>query len=107
MDVHIKAKNFGPIEKAGEPSRAVNLYRAALSGPLRDDTREDVKNMLNACLAGLSHPHSTPLECVHWVILCSIDMLLRNQRYEARMGFPGSKACYWQLSYQSLKIEEA
>ena len=40
-------------EKAGDPSRAVNLYRAALSGPLRDDTREDVKNMLNACLASL------------------------------------------------------
>ena len=42
-------------EKAGDPSRAVNLYRAALSGPLRDDTRKDVENMLNACLAGLSH----------------------------------------------------
>ena len=41
-------------EKAGEPSRAVNLYRAALSSPLRDDTREDVENMLNACLAALS-----------------------------------------------------
>ena len=32
-------------EKAGDPSRAVNLYRAALSGPLRDDTRKDVENM--------------------------------------------------------------
>jgi len=50
-------------EKAGEPSRAVNLYRTALSGPLRADTREEVENMLNACLAGLSHSHSTPLEC--------------------------------------------
>ena len=40
-------------EKAGEPSRAVNLYRAALSGPLRDDTRRDVENMLNACLTSL------------------------------------------------------
>ena len=45
-------------EKAGEPSRAVNLYRAALSGPLREDTREDVENMLNACLAGLSYQPS-------------------------------------------------
>ena len=42
-------------EKAGEPSRAVNLYRAALSGPLREDTRRDVENMLNACLATLNH----------------------------------------------------
>ena len=41
-------------EKAGDPSRAVNLYRAALSGPLRDDTREEVENMLNACLVTLN-----------------------------------------------------
>ena len=40
-------------EKAGEPSLAVNLYRAALSGPLREDTRTDVENMLNACLVAL------------------------------------------------------
>ena len=45
-------------EKAGDPSRAVNLYRAALSGPLRDDTREDVENMLNACLTALDHQPS-------------------------------------------------
>ena len=48
-------------EKAGETSRAVNLYRAALSGPLREDTREEVENMLNTCLAGLSHQ---PLESI-------------------------------------------
>ena len=41
-------------EKAGNPSRAVNLYRAALSGPLREDTRQEVKNMLRACLIALS-----------------------------------------------------
>ncbi len=41
-------------EKAGDPSRAVNLYRAALSGPLRDDTREEVENMLRACLIALN-----------------------------------------------------
>ncbi|MDE0686939.1 MAG: hypothetical protein OXI61_02110 [Candidatus Poribacteria bacterium] len=45
-------------EKAGEPSRAVNLYRAALAGPLREDTRQDVENMINACLAGLGHQPS-------------------------------------------------
>ena len=41
-------------EKAGDPSRAVNLYRAALSGPLRDDTRREVENMLRACLVVLN-----------------------------------------------------
>ena len=41
-------------EKAGDPSRAVNLYRAALSGPLRDDTREEVKSMLSAYLVVLN-----------------------------------------------------
>lgn len=47
-------------EKAGEPSRAVNLYRAALSGPLRDDTRQEVESMLSACLVTLNHrqPHN-------------------------------------------------
>ena len=41
-------------EKAGHLERAVNLYRAALSGPLRDDTREEVENMLSACLVALN-----------------------------------------------------
>ena len=41
-------------EKAGDPSRAVNLYRAALSGPLRDDTRQEVENLLSACLIALN-----------------------------------------------------
>ena len=41
-------------EKAGDTSRAVNLYRAALSGPLRDGTRREVENMLGICLAELS-----------------------------------------------------
>ena len=41
-------------EKAGDPSRAVNLYRAALSGPLREDTRQEVESMLRACLSALN-----------------------------------------------------
>lgn len=41
-------------EKAGDTSRAVNLCRAALSGPLRDGTRREVENMLGVCLAELS-----------------------------------------------------
>ena len=41
-------------EKAGDPCRAVNLYRAALSGPLREDTRREVENLLSACLVALN-----------------------------------------------------
>ena len=41
-------------EKAGDPSRAVNLYRAALSGPLHDDTRREIENMLSRCLVALN-----------------------------------------------------
>ena len=40
-------------EKAGDPSRAANLYRAALLGPLREDTRREVENMLSGCLVAL------------------------------------------------------
>ena len=40
-------------EKAGDPSRATNLYRAALAGPLREVTRKEVEGMLAACLARL------------------------------------------------------
>jgi hypothetical protein len=40
-------------EKAGDPSRATNLYRAALAGPLREVTRKDVEGMLEGCLARL------------------------------------------------------
>jgi hypothetical protein len=45
-------------EKAGDPSRAANLYRAALGGPLREVTRKEVEAMLAACLARLKD--STP-----------------------------------------------
>ncbi len=38
-------------KKAGDPSRATNLYRAALAGPLRDVTRNEVDAMLTECLA--------------------------------------------------------
>ena len=40
-------------EKAGDPSRATNLYQAALAGPLRPVTRKEVEGMLAACLARL------------------------------------------------------
>ena len=40
-------------EKAGDPSRAANLYRAALGGPLREVTRKEVEGMLVTCLARL------------------------------------------------------
>jgi hypothetical protein len=38
-------------EKAGDLSRATNLFRAALGGPLREVTRREVERMLAACLA--------------------------------------------------------
>jgi hypothetical protein len=39
--------------KSGELSRAVNLYQAALAGPLRAVTRKEVEGLLAACLARL------------------------------------------------------
>src|SRR5438105_1214359 len=44
------------FQKAGDPSRAMNLYRAALAGPLRSVTRKEVEEMLNQCLALLLGP---------------------------------------------------
>jgi hypothetical protein len=41
-------------QKGGDPSRAANLYRAALAGPLRPNTRRDVEAMLAGCLDELS-----------------------------------------------------
>jgi hypothetical protein len=41
-------------QKGGDPSRAVNLYKAALNAPLRATTRRDVEAMLAACLDELS-----------------------------------------------------
>jgi hypothetical protein len=41
-------------QKAGDPSRATNLYRAALAGPLRAGTRKDVEEMLSECLTLLT-----------------------------------------------------
>lgn len=38
-------------EKAGDLSRAANLYQAALAGPLREVTRKEVEGTLSACLA--------------------------------------------------------
>src|SRR5687768_12501010 len=38
-------------QKAGDPSRATNLFRAALAGPLRDGTRQEVEAMLGECFA--------------------------------------------------------
>jgi len=39
---------------AGDASRATNLYRAALAGPLLPVTRKDVEAMLTECLANLA-----------------------------------------------------
>ncbi len=48
-------------QKAGQLSRAVNLYRAALAGPLRDNTRQDVEKMLKDCLIALTHQPEKPI----------------------------------------------
>jgi tetratricopeptide (TPR) repeat protein len=40
--------------KAGDFSRAANLYRAALAGPLLQDTRQEVERILADCLAELT-----------------------------------------------------
>ena len=52
-------------QKAGDLIRAVNLYRAALAGPLRDDTRQEVDIMLADCLAQLTHQPTRPVPPPH------------------------------------------
>lgn len=51
-------------KKAGQLSRAVNLYRAALAGPLRDNTRQDVEKMLSDCLIALTHQPEKPVTVI-------------------------------------------
>jgi hypothetical protein len=41
------------FEKCSDWSRATNLYRAALAGPLADGARADVERKLSACLKRL------------------------------------------------------
>lgn len=41
-------------ERAGDLSKAANLYRAALAGPLREQTRSEVEQMLADCLSRLA-----------------------------------------------------
>jgi hypothetical protein len=41
-------------QKAADPSRATNLYRAALAGPLPAVTRKHVERMRAECLAHLT-----------------------------------------------------
>jgi hypothetical protein len=38
-------------EHAGELARAINLYRAALAGPLPEHTQQETEHLLAACLA--------------------------------------------------------
>jgi len=44
-------------QKAGDPSRATSLYRAALAGPLSPVTRRDGQEMLAGCLTLPADPH--------------------------------------------------
>jgi hypothetical protein len=52
-------------QKAGDPSRATNLYRAALAGPLRAVTRTEVEEMLSECLALLKAAAPPSLRFAH------------------------------------------
>jgi hypothetical protein len=45
-------------ERVDDYSRAVNLYRAALAGPLLESTRQEVTEMVQRCLVSLV-PHMT------------------------------------------------
>jgi hypothetical protein len=40
-------------EHAGELAKAINLYRAALAGPLPEHTRKETEQLLAGCLAQL------------------------------------------------------
>jgi hypothetical protein len=40
-------------EKCAEPSRAANLYRAALAGPLTEAAKQDIHKRLSACFKQL------------------------------------------------------
>jgi hypothetical protein len=46
--------------KAGDLTRAANLYRAALGGPLRTTTRREVSQMLADCLKTLTRAAVPP-----------------------------------------------
>ncbi len=46
--------------RAGDASRAANLFRAALGGPLPDKARRDVEQMLAQCLAELKVASPAP-----------------------------------------------
>jgi hypothetical protein len=45
-------------QHAGELAKAINLYRAALSGPLLEQTRQETEQLLTACLAQLGRSPS-------------------------------------------------
>jgi hypothetical protein len=47
-------------QTAGDFSRAANLFRASLAGPLREETRKEVEQMLADCLAQLVDTSDTP-----------------------------------------------
>jgi homoserine kinase len=43
-------------QSAGELGKAINLYRAALAGPLLEHTREETEQKIVDCLAQLARP---------------------------------------------------
>jgi hypothetical protein len=45
-------------EHAGELAKAINLYRAALAGPLPEHTQKETEQLLTACLAQFARSHN-------------------------------------------------
>ncbi len=45
---------------AGELNRAVNLYQAALAGPLRKDSQRQVRAILASCLTSMANSTRAP-----------------------------------------------
>jgi hypothetical protein len=43
-------------QQAGELAKAINLYRAALAGPLPEHNRKETEQLLAGCLAQLARP---------------------------------------------------
>lgn len=54
-----RISSAGSYERSGDASRAANLYRAALAGPLPPAARRDVQKKLAACLKHLQRDAAT------------------------------------------------
>jgi hypothetical protein len=65
----------GCYERCGDPSRAANLYRAALAGPITDAAKEDVQKRLSACFKRLQRDTAASVAWSRSVILSDLPLL--------------------------------